>query len=94
MNNQTTLLITEQQETNRIAKGYEIYNQNLIEPLNKYEYLVKDKYIVTLFSKDEDILSTCTCMDWKHRINMVDIDNTFRCKHQIGVEMYILNNGA
>jgi hypothetical protein len=79
-----------EQQTNRIAKGYDIFSQNLIEQISEYEYLIKDRYVVTMFSKD-DILSTCTCMDWKHRINMIDTDNTFRCKHQISVEMYLMN---
>ena len=78
------------QETDRIAKGWDIFSHNLVEQINEHEYLVKDTYIVTMFSKD-DILSTCTCMDWKHRINMIDTNNTFRCKHQIAVEFLLMD---
>lgn len=77
---------TEQQETNRIVKAYEIYTQNLIEPISNNEYIVSGKYYVEYFPESD--ISVCNCADHSFR--------QIRCKHIIASELYILDkvNGA
>jgi hypothetical protein len=82
--NTTTLLITEQQETNRIAKGYELYINRLIEKLNDTEYLVNGRHIVTDYT---DLGLVCRCEDSLYR-------GIERCKHVTAIEFYIMENGA
>ena len=86
MNNQ--LLITEQQETNRVVKGYEIYNNGLTEKLNDRVYIVKGKYEVEDLTTKEDIepVYICSCPDYRYR--------QVQCAHITAVQFYQLENGA
>ena len=81
-------LITQtiEQETNRIVKAYEIYTQNLIEPISDNEYIVSSKYYVEYFADSE--VYTCNCADHSFRQVL--------CKHIIAIELYLLDkvNGA
>ncbi len=76
----TEVLLTEQQETNRIAKGFELYNQGYIERLNNKEYLVNGKHLVIDYT---DLGLVCRCEDSLYR-------NIERCKHVIAIEFYLL----
>lgn len=73
-----------EQETNRIAKGYELYINRLIEKLNDKEYLVNERHIVTDYT---DLGLVCRCEDSLYR-------GIERCKHITGVEFYIMEHGA
>ena len=72
MNTQVSL----QQETNRIAKGHELYINGLVEQISDYEYIVSGKYYVEYFPISESYV--CNCAD--HSFRQV------RCKHIISVE--------
>jgi len=79
----TTVSLTEQQETNRVIKGHELYINGQIEQIsNDYEYIIAGKYYVEYFPISE--VYTCNCGDatWRQ----------VRCKHVIATEFYILNN--
>ena len=73
-----------EQETNRIAKGYELYINQLIEKLNDKEYLVNERHIVTDYT---DLGLVCRCEDSLYR-------GIERCKHITAVEFYIMEYGA
>ncbi len=74
------VLLTENQETNRIAKGYELYNQGYIERLNDKEYLVNGRHIVIDY---QDLGLVCRCEDSLYR-------GIERCKHVIAIEFYLM----
>lgn len=76
--------LTTNQETDRITKGYELFNQGYIERLNDKEYLVHDRHIVTDYT---DLGLVCRCEDSLYR-------HIERCKHVVGVEFYIMEHGA
>ena len=78
--------LTTEQETNRIAKGYDIFSHNLIEQISKREYIIKGKYIVEDLTTEMDIepIYQCSCPDHVYRGGV-------RCAHIIGVTFYILN---
>ena len=84
--NSQTMMLTEQQETNRIAKGYEIYNQNLVEQISKDEYIVRGKYSVEILDDDVYI---CSCPDYTYRSNKIH-----SCCHIVSVQFYQLENGV
>jgi uncharacterized Zn finger protein len=80
MNTQT--LLTENQQTNRIAKGHEIYNNGLVEQLNPRLYIVKAKYEVEDLGMIGDITPyyKCSCPDHTYR----DV----KCCHIYAVTFY------
>ena len=82
--------LTEQQETNRIDKGYQIYLQNLIEHdhINPRLYVVKGKYQVEELTMEGDIEPSyiCSCNDYKYRGVL--------CGHILAVTFYQLNNNG
>lgn len=78
---ESTLLITENQETDRLMKGQQIYNNGLITQLNDKEYLIKNTYIVTHLYDD---IFACTCKDYEYR-------EIKECKHILSVYLYLLN---
>jgi hypothetical protein len=71
-------LTIEQQETNRIAKGYDIFTQNLVEQISNNEYIIAGKYYVEYFPISD--IYTCNCPDHSFR--------QIRCKHIIAVSFY------
>jgi exosome complex RNA-binding protein Rrp4 len=75
-----------EQQTNRQVKGWEIYNNGLIEQLNTREYLVKNEYIVEELTMDGEPSYICTCKDHQYR--------HVTCGHIIEVTFYQINNGA
>jgi hypothetical protein len=77
-----------EQETNRVEKGYNAYNQGLVEKLNDRVYLVKGKYEVEDLTTRQDInpVMTCSCPD--HQYRGVD------CSHIISVQFYMMGYGA
>lgn len=89
MNTATTIL-TENQQTDRIQKGYELYINQLTEKLNDKQYLVNGHLVEIL---DDDIF-TCSCNDFTWRCSQIIDNNEFmNCKHQIAIE-FMLMNGA
>lgn len=84
----TQVLLTEKQEIDRVQEGLRIYNANLIQQLNKREYLVKNQYVVEDLSEIGDIepYLTCSCKDFEYR-HVV-------CKHINAVTFLQLNGGA
>ncbi len=82
----TKQILTIDQETNRTIKGWDIFSQNLVEQINKREYLVKGKYVVEdLTMDDEDIIPVyqCSCPDHQYR--------QVQCCHIIAVTFYNMN---
>ena len=77
-----------EQESNRVIKGNEIYNNGLVEKLNPRLYIVKGKYEVEDLTTIEDInpVYQCSCPDHKYR--------QVRCAHIIAVTFYQLNNNG
>ena len=75
-----SVVLTENQETDRVAKGYELFNRGYIEQLNDKEYLVNHKHIVTDYI---DLGLICRCEDSYIR-------GVERCKHVIAIEFFLL----
>jgi hypothetical protein len=76
----TTILLNEKQETDRVTKGYELFNQGYIEQLNDKEYLVNGRHIIIDY---QDLGLVCRCEDSLYR-------NIERCKHVIAIEFFLL----
>lgn len=75
-----TQQLNEEQTTNRVAKGYEIFNQDLVEQINARLYSVKGKYEVEDLTTNEDInpVYQCSCPDFVYR--------HVQCSHIIAVQ--------
>lgn len=84
----TTQQLSIEQETNRVAKGYQIYNNGLVEHdpdhINPRLYIVKGRYEVEDLTIESDIepVFECSCPDHQYR--------HVRCGHIIAVEFYII----
>jgi hypothetical protein len=86
MNTIEQIVLTNEQEVSRIAKGYKLYNSGnvtQIEP-NLFEVIGDsgDKYAVEDFSTDIEPIFVCPCAD--HSFRQVI------CKHIHAVEFYIM----
>lgn len=86
MNTIEQIVLTNEQQESRIAKGYNLYNTGKVVPIesNIFE-VIGDKgnsYSVEDFSTDIDPIYTCNCAD--HSFRQVI------CKHIIAVQFFQL----
>lgn len=77
-----------EKHTDRITKGYELYNSGLVERINLREYIVSGKYTVEDLTTNEDIepYLKCSCPDHVYR--------AVQCKHIIAVTFSMMGYGA
>lgn len=87
MNTLEQISVTEQQENDRVVKGYRLYNEGKVTQIEQNIFEVigdkGDLYAVEDFSDDINPVYTCGCEDYYYR--------HIQCKHITAVQFYQLN---